>query len=260
MMKQLLASLLGILFLNAHAATPIKLCYEDSSVYPWITGDKQGLVIFELQLVEKDLNLEFEYLRLPWKRCLQEVQYGRIQAAIAASYNRDRAVWGSYPMHPDGSLDKELRLHTDSFFIFRRTDSAIRWSNNKMENLGNQVIGAQLGYSVAKSLEDTGYPIKYVPGSDELMRLLDKGMLQVALLQNHEAARILRNTPALEKNIIKESEPVKVADQYLLFNSDYYAKEEILVKTIWQSIGKIRKSKKYLDQESIMLMEETKSK
>lgn len=244
----------------ALAAAPIKLCYEDSSVYPWITGDNKGLVISELHMVEKDLNINFEFLRLPWKRCLQEVRLGSIQAAIAASFNKERASWGSYPLNPDLSLNQDLRLHTDSFYFYRRIDSPIRWSNNAMQNLGTQVIGAQLGYSVAKSLEETGYQIKYLSSSEDLFKLLDKGLLQIALLQNHEAMKVLRHSPALEKTVVVESEAVKIADQYLLFNTGYYLKEEQLVNNIWQAIARARKSKKYQDEEAMMLSEELKPK
>ncbi|MFZ6749966.1 hypothetical protein [Undibacterium sp. Ren11W] len=260
MLKLIVTLVFSLLTAQACASTAIKLCYEDSSVYPWITGDNKGLVISELRMVEKDLNIEFELIRLPWKRCLQEVRIGTIQAAIAASFNKDRASWGSYPLNPDSSLNSDLRLHTDSFYFYRRIDSPIRWSNNAMQNLGTQVIGAQLGYSVAKSLEDTGYQIKYLPNSDDLFKLLEKGLLQIALLQSHEAMKVLRNSPALEKTVVRENEAVKVADQYLLFNTSYYLKEEKLVTGIWQAIARARKSKKYQEEEALMLNEVLKPK
>jgi polar amino acid transport system substrate-binding protein len=250
----------SLIWAPARADTAIKLCYEDSSVYPWITGENKGLVISELHMVEKDLNITFEFLRLPWKRCLQEVRLGNIQAAIAASFNKERASWGSYPRNPDASLNQDFRLHTDSFYFYRRIDSPIRWANNTVQNLGTQVIGAQLGYSVAKSLEDSAYPIKYLPNSEDLFKLLEKGLLQIAVLQNHEAMKVMRNNPALEKTVVKEGEAVKIADQYLLFNTSYYLKEEKLVTSIWQAIARARKSKKYQEEESLMLNEELKAK
>jgi hypothetical protein len=71
---------------QAYAAAPeIKLCYEDVSVFPWITGDDKGLVITELHIVEKMLNLRFKLIRLPWKRCQIEAQAGNLDGLIAAT-------------------------------------------------------------------------------------------------------------------------------------------------------------------------------
>jgi len=237
----------------ANAVQPLRMCYEDTSVYPWITGDNKGLVITELHLVEEKLGTRFEMVRLPWKRCLSEVQAGKIDAAIAASYSDGRAAWGIYPRNADGALDREARLHTDSFHIYRRLDSTIRWNNGKLENLGEQPVGAQLGYSVGRYLEDAGYSMHYVPASEDLMRMLSNNALQVAVLQNYEALRILQANPALERLVVRDGEPVRVADQYLLFSAAAYARDEPLVKAIWHTMAVARKSKRYLDQEALLI-------
>lgn len=245
--------LLGLWCGGAQADTPIRMCYEDTSVYPWITGDDQGLLLFEMHLVEQELGRKFEFIRLPWKRCQQEVRQGSVQAAMGASFKRERMAWGTYPMNADGTPNKELRLFVDSFYIFRRSDSPVRWVQQQLKNLGAQVVGAQLGYSVGADLAAAGYPIKYFPSSDDLVRLLDRGLLQVAVLQNHEAMNILKHSPALAKTIMKEGEPVKTAEQYLLFNTDFYQRETPLVHAIWQAVERVRKSKKYQDEEALVL-------
>ncbi|MCV2367879.1 type 2 periplasmic-binding domain-containing protein [Roseateles oligotrophus] len=254
MFRVMLAALLS-LWLGSVAAIdgPIKLCFEDSSVYPWITGDDKGLVLFELALVEKDLNQKFDYIRLPWRRCLLEVQTGRIHAAIAASFNSERASWGSYPQNPDGSLNRELRLHTDSFHVFRRLDSPVRWLNQRFENLGAQPVGVQLGYSVGRNIEELGYPVKTARSAEDLTRMLEIGVLQVAVLQHYEALRLLKAKPELNTVMVEDGPPVKVADQYLLFNSLFYAGNEAQVRSIWSAIERARKSKKYQDEEALML-------
>jgi polar amino acid transport system substrate-binding protein len=232
---------------------PLKLCFEDTSVYPWITGDDKGLVLYQLALVEKELNQKFEYIRLPWRRCLLEVQNGRVHAAIAASFNSERDAWGSYPKHPDGSLNRELRLHTDSFHVFRRLDSPVRWLNQHFEHLGAQAVGVQLGYSVARNLEELGYPVKSARSAEDLTRMLEMGVLQVAVLQRYEAQRLLKAKPELKTVMVEEGPPVKVADQYLLFNRQFYAANEAQVKSIWLAIERARKSKKYQEEEAVLL-------
>jgi polar amino acid transport system substrate-binding protein len=234
-------------------AAPVSLCYEDSSVYPWITGTGQGLAILQMQLVAKESGIEFDFVRLPWKRCLLEVEAGRIHAAIAASYNKERAIWGVYPRTPDGKLQRDYRMHTDSFYVYRHADSQIRWQTKGFQNLGSESVGAQLGYSVGKDLEEAGYRIKYHPASSDLLSYLENRVLQVIVLQDHEAKRQLSHRPSLRDIVIREALPVKVADQYLLFGNAFYNANKAQVQMIWQSIEKVRKSKLYLDEEREML-------
>ncbi|MFZ6862341.1 substrate-binding periplasmic protein [Undibacterium sp. Ji67W] len=246
--------LLGMFFLHARADTVnLKFCYEDDSVYPWITGTNEGLVISEMHMIEKEVNMQFELIRLPWKRCQNEVKEGRIHAVIAASFNKDRAKWGSYPVDAKGVLNKELSLFTDSFFVYRRFDSAIRWQNHRFENLNQQNVGVQLGYSAGKDLEELGYQVTYLPGSEDLVALLKSHALDVIVLQNYEAQRLITLNPDLEKIMVKEAEPVKVAEQFLLFNTSFYNANASLVQTIWEATAKVRKSKAYKDERAVYL-------
>ncbi|MEJ6004668.1 transporter substrate-binding domain-containing protein [Paucibacter sp. AS339] len=239
--------------LSVAGEAAVSLCFEDTMVYPWITGDDKGLALLEMALVERDLGVKFEFQRLPWRRCLMEVQQGRIKAAIAASFNKERAAWGSYPTQADGSLSRELRMHTDSFHVYRRVDSPVRWQNQRFDNLGAQPVGVQLGYSVGKNVEELGYPIKSARSSEDLMRMLEFGVLQVAVLQNFEAMRLLKGSASLRKLLVEEGPPVKVADQYLLFNTAFFEANPGLVKAIWSAVERARKSKPYQDEEAAML-------
>jgi polar amino acid transport system substrate-binding protein len=259
-MLRILLICLSSLSLGSVTAGPIRFCVEDSLTYPWTTADDKGLTLFEMALVEKDLNLSFEYVRLPWRRCLQDVRAGRLDGAIAASFSRDREAWGSYPLLADGSLNRELRLHTDSFHVYRRIDSPVRWLNQRFENLGDLAIGVQLGYSVGRNIEDLGYPIKTARTAEDLARMLALGVLQVAVLPNYEAKRLLRASPQLAKLMVEDGAPVKVADQYLMFNRQFHAANENLVKSIWAAIERARKSRRYQDEEALMLGADARAK
>ncbi|MBC7537365.1 MAG: hypothetical protein H7281_00985 [Bacteriovorax sp.] len=241
---------------QAYAAPEIKLCYEDVSVFPWIIGDNKGLVITELHLVEKMLNLKFKLIRLPWKRCQFEAQSGVLDGIIAASYNKDRAVWGVYPTKNENEIEieREYRLHTDTFFVFTRKDSQIKWDNKHFENLGKNLVGVQLGYSVGSDLKDAGYPIHAsFTAAFDILKELDFNALNVAVLQNHETTKTLNEHPKLKNNIIRLKQPFKVADQYLLLTRPFYARNKELSKSIWRAISEARKSQEYLKSEEAMI-------
>lgn len=239
---------------TALAANEIKLCYENVTVFPWITGDETGLVFTELALVEKATKQKFKYIRLPWKRCQFEAQSGNIDGLIAASFNKDRAVWGVYPTDHSGNLDSELRLHTDSFYVYARKDADVHYINGKFENLGSNHVGAQLGYSVASDLADAGYPVhSSFSSSLEILKEMDFSSLQIAVLQDHETVRTLNDYPKFKKNIVRLTPPYKVKDQFLLFTKVFYNKNAKTCKTIWSAIPSARKSEHYKHQEESLM-------
>lgn len=239
----LLFSLVSFL---AHAEDPpLKFCYVDHSMSPWVIGTNQGLVISAIRKAEKELHQTFELVRLPWKRCLNEVKEGRIQAAIGASYLKERASWGSYPTTAQGRLNKDLRLFNASFYLYKRVGSEVRWHDQQLMNLEQQHIGIQLGYSVGRELEKHGYPITYLPASDDLVNAFRSGELDFIVLESSEAKRIISTAPSLKNTIIRDDEPIMVAEQFLLFNTNYYLAHQAQVNTIWETLARIRKSRAY---------------
>ncbi len=248
-----LVSLLFIYFLfqcnsfaEASSNVEIKLCYEDVSVYPWITGDMKGLVIQELQHVEKIANVKIKYIRLPWKRCQIDAQNGKLDGLIAASYTKERTNWGVYPTKKGGEIDRNLRLHTDSFIVYISKGSPIRFENGRFENLDNHLIGVQLGYSVGTNLEEQGYAThSSFSTALDLIQALDAGVVKVAVLQNHATIKTLNDFPKLKRNIKALKQPFKVADQYLLFTKTFYSKHPEISNRIWKSIPIARESADY---------------
>lgn len=236
------------------SAEEIRLCYEDVTVFPWITGDREGLALFELKKVEEELGIEFTFIRLPWARCQMEAEAGKIEGLIAASFTKERANWGVYPTLPNGELDPDRRLHTDSFHVYVRNDSKIQFKNGKFVDLANNQIGVQLGYSVGNDLKNQGYNVhSSFASAYDIIKQLDIKALEVAVLQNHESKRILKLHPELNKNIRRIEEPYKIKDQYLLFTKKFYVKNEAQVKAIWKSVSRARKSKLYkLEEEKIL--------
>jgi polar amino acid transport system substrate-binding protein len=237
-----------------NASEKIKLCYEDASVFPWITGDNKGLAILELHLIEKMLKVKFELTRLPWKRCQIEAESLRFDGIIAASYNSNRASWGIYPTLDNKNIERDFRMHTDSFYVYTRKDSPIKWSDNKFQNLGKNAIAVQLGYSVANDLVESGHEILSTFTTPyEILKLIDINKMSVAVLQNYETTKTLNDHPKLKINITRSKKPFKTADQYLLFTKDFYSKNETLTKNIWQATKKARMTQEYMKAEKNFL-------
>lgn len=248
-MKFSVIFLLSLLFASASpltASEKVRLCYEDVTVFPWITGDDRGLVISELHIVEKILSLKFELKRLPWKRCQIEAQNGNFEGIIAASYSDERTNWGVYPFSVTNKVEPEYRLHTDRFFVYTRKESPIKWKNGKLENLGTNEVGVQLGYSVGNDIKKLGYPLhSSFTGAIDVVKELDMGIINVAILQDHETVRVLNSHPELGKNILRQEPAFKIADQYVLFTKKFFSLNPVLAKKIWKAISEARESSEY---------------
>lgn len=237
-----------------HAQIVIKLCHENVTVFPWIIGSNKGLALKEIELIEKDLKIDIQLVRQPWKRCQMEGQAGKVDGLIAASYNEERAAWGQYPLLHDGRPNRDKRMHTDSFYVYVRKDSPINYHDEKFHHLGNNQIGVQLGYSVGKDLQDMGYEIHSTfSRSQDLFKQLDLGVLNVAVLQNHDALKTLEQFPELKRNIKRIDTPFKIKDQYIIFNKTFYQNNKKLADSIWDSLEDARKSKDYQLYESKLL-------
>ena len=235
------------LFSSPTKAAPIKLCYEDVVVFPWITGDKQGLALTEMLYVEKKLNIKIKFVRLPWKRCMLEAQSGKVDGLIAASFTKERSTWGVYPTKANGQLDSSLKLHSDSYTVYVRNDSAIRWENGKFLNLANNQIGVQLGYSVGTDLKEAGYPVySSCSTAAELLTALQDKTVNVAVLQHLPSLKTLNEKPALGVGLTSMPQPFKVMDQYLLFTKTFYNQNKDLSHKIWNAIPQARESSEYL--------------
>lgn len=231
------------------AKGPIKLCYENVTVYPWITGDNQGLVISELHMVEKIAKVKFQMVRLPWKRCQIEAQNGNYDGIIAASYNKERAQWGVYPYSKnENEVDNDLRLHTDRFYLYAKKNSDIAFVNGKILNLDQRPIGVQLGYSIGNNLVEWGYKIQSsFSETKDLLKELNMDILKAVVLQDHESKRVLAQFPNYNANVKRVEPPIKVSDQYLLFTKTYFKNNKATAQKIWQAIKKARMSQEYID-------------
>lgn len=245
-MRFFLLSLLIFGFaVNAKADT-IKLCYEDVVVFPWITGEKQGLALSEMQFIEKKLNIKFQFVRLPWKRCMLEAQSGKVDGLIAASFTKERTEWGVYPTKNNGELDSNLRLHSDSYTVYVRDDSQVKWINGKFVNLGTNQIGVQLGYSVGNDLKDAGYQVYSATSTAaELLENLQNKTVNVAVLQHLPTLKTLNENPKLGVGVSAQKEPFKTMDQYLLFTKHFYDRNKKLSHKIWNAIPLARESSEY---------------
>lgn len=226
------------------SAAPLTFCYEDVAQRPWSAPDGSGLNFELLRRVQKQLGEQFVYAAKPWRRCLEELRLGTIDAVVAAADATERRGFAAYPLLPDGSADPARALFSDNVNVFLRTGGQGSWDGRTLVAPAREVA-VQSGYLVGSLLRERGYrPRELVKSADDGLRLLLAGVFDVAILQGMEASRLVREA-RFQGHVTQAAQPYAVMVFHLPFNRALYQREPQRVDAIWHAIAAVRQSPEY---------------
>src|SRR4051794_15054111 len=96
---------LGLGMGGASAQTKMKFAAEDKDLYPTYLGsgtdtlaEKPGVTVELIRLVAKDVGIEPVFVRAPWRRCMELLKEGEVDAVINGSYSSARAGFAACPV------------------------------------------------------------------------------------------------------------------------------------------------------------------
>lgn len=239
--------LFGLLFLSAGvgAAEPLRLCYEDVPQGYWTRPNGTGVAFDLLRKVESRLGEHFVYSAMPWKRCLEEVRIGTMDAVIGAAESSERRDFAVYPTLPDGSIDSKAAIWTDTFNVFYRIGSKAQW-NGKDLVVPDGAVMAQRGYVVASILRDRGYKVvESAKSAADGLRFLAAGSIEVAVLQGVEARWLCANDPRFQGLVLQGRTPYVVLPLHFLPGRLSYERDPGRVQAIWAEIRNMRSTAEY---------------
>lgn len=221
------------------------MCYEDVVQRPWSSPGATGLNFELLRRVERQLGERFVYAAKPWRRCIEELRLGSVDAVIATADSKARRSFAAYPLLPDGSADPARALFTDSVNVFLRAGGQGSWDGHTLV-APNQEVAVQSGYLVGTVLRERGYrPRELVKSADDGLRLLLTGMFDVAILQGIEASSLARSDPRFQGHVVQATPPYWVLSFHLAFNRAAYQRDPRRADAIWNAIAAVRGSAKY---------------
>jgi polar amino acid transport system substrate-binding protein len=240
-----LALLCSVLLWHGHVsaqAVTLRFAYEVEEVFPYYVGSgmaipaRAGVTPDMINLLPRALpGLRIEQQRMPWKRCLAQLQNGEIDAVVA-SFKPDRLALGTYPMkngQPDTALAMDVRL----YYLYKPKGSALNWDGDKLSGL-NGAIGAPQGYSIVDDLQKKGVTVEQSrsSGTDfqkmQLNRLAGLATLEVV------GDYYVRQFP--ERGIVKVAVPLAKKEYYLLLSHQFFQKHPELSAKIWRALTVIR--------------------
>lgn len=222
----------------------VRACHENEDSHPWILKDKPGLNIIMFRAVEKQTGGKIETVPLPWKRCLEEVKAGTMDAAFKISYSAQRAAeMGSYPMVGD-KPDASKRMLMDSYSLYRLKGSAVEWDGKTLKATGS--VGAQSGFSVVEQLKSMGLTVDDGSRSpDDNLKKLVNGRFSVLALQTDEGDSKVAGNPEFSGKIERIKPALIEKPYFLMFSKSFAAKNPDYVKEVWSAIAQVRESAEY---------------
>lgn len=239
----------------APQGTTLRFCYEDKQLLPYYTGNGQGIpdmpgaTIEHLRLAATKAGIVLQLVRLPWLRCLQQLEDNSVDALVAA-HDPDRAHYTVYPkLRDDGSPDPAKAINQLALCL------AYRYDNSLPDNINHPAkqitISRPLGYK----------PIPFPQNTVLVAANSPRQALELVV-----SGRVDATTVLCELNGIKAKEqhlsqlpvlllypPLHTSYGYLMLSNDFYQRNPALSEQLWQWLPETLNKQRYLDYMTLPL-------
>jgi len=224
----------------------LKTCSDENKLFPNLMQDKNEIIgsyVDILNEVVKNLNnklsLNIEYNMIPWARCLELLKQGKMDAALAASYNDERSLFLYYP--PDAGPNEEKpcasknKIRCSQYDIITLKSQKIIFTKD-LHSLPSP-IRATRSYSIVEELKKMGLEVDIAKNEELNVKRMIRDKNGCVIAYHTALENILNNKDMLEKIDIQEV-PAVVKSYYLAFSkkSNFTEAQRLL---IWTEIGNI---------------------
>jgi polar amino acid transport system substrate-binding protein len=228
----------------ANSPSKFVFCYEDSELYPSFAGNSAvvpdvspGVLIDLVKMIGERVNLEIQFVRFPWKRCLSLLEIDRVNGVIA-SYSDARLALGRFPMR-DGKLDESRRISTAGYHLYQLSGDAPLWDGKKFTKT-NITVGAPLGYSIVDMLRSKDLQVIEAGNSLGLLYMLQRGRVDAVAAPGLATDTILRRSPRRYADIKRLPEPLQIKPYYLVLSRQFLKATPQKAEDIWDATKILR--------------------
>ena len=222
---------------------PLVLCFEDSDVLPWRTRHKTGLNFAMLDAVSARTGIRLEYRALPWRRCRDDLQRGRVDGAFGISVTPERQTFMAFP--GGATPDPTKRMFDGGYVLVRRRDTAVAFDGGPITGLAGS-IGAQPATSIAQDLRRAGYAVDdAAPTPQALLQKLASGRIAAAAVGTDQMRQLADEGHAWLAHLEVLPKPLVDKPYYLALSQPFVSRHPELAARIWQAVGEVRESEAY---------------
>jgi len=227
-----------------------RVVYSNKENPPRILGDstsidwsRPGITLELLKIVEKQVGVQFQFNRVPWKRCLYMVELEAADATFHASYKAARAKYGVYPVR-DGKLDASRSIFTTTYALYAKKGSGVRWNGKTLSNV-SRPIGAQLSFAISDDLRKMGYEVEEEASVRSNLDKLAAGRISAYADLETIVDNTLGNLKPRYNDIEKLKPALREKVYYLLISKTFATKHPQLTERIWDAVRDVRQTDAY---------------
>jgi polar amino acid transport system substrate-binding protein len=178
-----------------------------------IANSKSGLLIELISEVGKEMNMKFNIVFLPWKRCETKLLEGEIWGIMPYVKTTKRAL--SY------EFSDPLIMKRTLFFYYSK-DPKIKIAYEQYSDLKKYHIGGINGYFYEKWFYDAGLNVEYTNSEENNLRKLYDGRIDLTPVGDITGWYIIRNTFPKEdqKNFHTIEKPLDEGNIYIMIRKN----------------------------------------
>lgn len=227
-------------------AVTLRFCYEDKQLLPYYAGNSAeipalpGATIEHLRRATNATGITLKLVRMPWLRCLQQLEDNNVDALVAA-YDKNRAHYTRYPTLPDGTADPSRAINQLGLCL------AYRFDNNLAEKISNQhaiTVSRPLGYRAIPFPANTALVPAHSP--EQALELVVSGRVDATTVLCQ-----LNGINAKEQHIDRIPvlllyPPLYQSDGYLMLSQGFYQQHKQYAERLWQALPATLDKNRYL--------------
>jgi polar amino acid transport system substrate-binding protein len=210
----------------------LKICVMDTELFPLWRGpgkeglDNPGLNIDLMNIILANVELQADWVRAPFLRCLALLQNGEVDVINAASYQAAREQYGRYPF-TDGALDAGKRLKFDTYHAFANIRSNVSWDGREFTHMDSLPIAVEIGASIKARLEKMQLPVVELSTAEQAFQMLKKNRVSVVVTNQNNGNKYQ------DKSIRQLRLAVQTKAYYLMISHQFYASHTEISEQIW---------------------------
>ena len=168
--------------------------------------------------------------REPWKRCLNDLEHGKVDALIAR-YSCNREGFAKYPKTSFDKIDTTKAFSNTATCFIHRKNVLLEWDGADLNVELPQGISVPSGYSLADDLKNAGFQIYETRSVKQAHALLFNGRVGISLSDCN-----FKNLP---EDFTENTIPLSENYGYLVFSHQFYNDNLKLSEKIWRTLMEI---------------------
>ncbi len=232
--------------------TTMTVVSRDENEFPYLLGTKQafdkekpGIAIEAMKLLGDALQIEFKFVRRPWRRCLNDLKQGQFDALVYAGFSAELEEYGKFPKRDD-KVDEDRRLFTEKWMLYKRQRDSLPWQGFISRDI--EPVGTILGAGIIKELQRFHVRFEEAKDLESNFRKLLLRRVRTVAATDLSGSFVLRKEANEFRDIVELQPEMAKNNYYLMFSQQFHKKYPAFAEIIWNTLSSIRESVEFWER------------